>query len=565
MISPLSQIKRYAEGDSVEAPIATDQIPTEVVPSISDKAQGDLNQGQILLNAQIERLKSSLDKRMNPPFDPMWMKMAAGFLKPSQTGSFGESLGNAAEGAASQAEKDIARHSDIEKMKLELAQKQYELSNQAEAEKMFKSHLSGQQKVSAPTVDKNLTSKALGTTSVPAEHAANAVLENPNVMDQITWDPESVALIALKNPTLGKVAGEILKSQQEKVKLLLDQQKVEQGRYASTPGGVFEPSTGQYRERNPQVVERTLPVIGPVKITFDQSNTFDKLVSDARLTGDNTKVKQFLSELQGSLPTKVTTETTLKTPQEKEVETSGAKKSAEERATLSVKDEQGLRLSHQQSPSIINSANNLISLATSNPRIFNLMQGTDLGDAINRTVTNGISTPGGSISIDMHDIVAAVSKLPPADRSAAMMAAQDQAMLQLSFAKTFLKGEGSVSDNERKLAAQASIGNLDNATATRLKAEAIKLHSEQDSKIYKAYTAFRKENKDSNLDDFYTSDKYDKLVNDYESRLDRVRQANAKLLSGSNIHVGVPEVKRSSSKMNALDEEIAKRKEKGKQ
>jgi len=49
------------------------------------------------LMAQIEKLKSSLDSRKGLPFDPVMMAGAAGFLKPTKTGSFGESLGYAAD------------------------------------------------------------------------------------------------------------------------------------------------------------------------------------------------------------------------------------------------------------------------------------------------------------------------------------------------------------------------------------------------------------------------------------------------------------------------------------
>ena len=532
MISPLSQIKRYAEAGPVEAPIATDEIPTEVVPSIADKAQGDLNQGQILLNAQIERLKSSLDKRMNPPFDPMWMKMAAGFLKPSQTGSFGESLGNAAEGAASQAEKDIARHSDIEKMKLELAQKQYELSNQAEAEKMFKEHIGRKTTVGAPTVDKALTSQSLGTTSVPAEQAANAVLQNPNVMDQITWDPESVALIALKNPALGKVAGDILKAQQEKVKLLLEQQKIEQGKYTSTPSGVFEPSSGQFKEKNPQVVERTLPIIGPAKITFEQSQAFDKLVADSRLTGDTTKVKQFLSELQGSLPSKTTTETTLKTPQEKELQSEELK--GEYAGTSPAGKAIGaLSDSAQTATDVKNLTNEVIGLSKSNPNAFKLLMNKDVRtwyDASLAAVKEGVGTPWGSFNLP-SDIVAKYN-LPIEDIMALQKFAQIEALSTMMNRRTWLKGEGSVSNSEGASAALLGPQASDRPEVIRMKAESIARKSQFDSDTFNTYSNWKDSNPMGTWRRFLTSDDFNSIKTGYVKDITEMNKANASFLSG---------------------------------
>lgn len=63
----------------------------------------------------IERLKATLDARKNRMFDPSMMAMAAGFLAPTQTGGFGESLGKAlgnygtAQQAQAKEEQDLAQ------------------------------------------------------------------------------------------------------------------------------------------------------------------------------------------------------------------------------------------------------------------------------------------------------------------------------------------------------------------------------------------------------------------------------------------------------------------------
>ena len=83
-----------------------------------------------LLNLQIEMLKANLETRLNPPFDQTLMKTAAGFLKPTKTGSFGESLGYAADNAADEAEKQVARNASIDKIKMDLFEKQQGLNQQ---------------------------------------------------------------------------------------------------------------------------------------------------------------------------------------------------------------------------------------------------------------------------------------------------------------------------------------------------------------------------------------------------------------------------------------------------
>lgn len=69
-----------------------------------------------------KRLDDMLANRENRLFDPVMLAMSQGFLAPTKTGSFGESLGNvaAAVGPAQAAESNAAR--DIAKMRLDVAQ-----------------------------------------------------------------------------------------------------------------------------------------------------------------------------------------------------------------------------------------------------------------------------------------------------------------------------------------------------------------------------------------------------------------------------------------------------------
>ena len=94
------------------------------------KSMRDLQTQREALNSQIRTLKDSLDSRMGLPFDPMLLKVAAGFAKPTKTGSFGESLGYAAEAAVDEGEKEFARKQAMNKLKLELDQKMLDITQQ---------------------------------------------------------------------------------------------------------------------------------------------------------------------------------------------------------------------------------------------------------------------------------------------------------------------------------------------------------------------------------------------------------------------------------------------------
>ena len=72
---------------------------------LKEKIVDDLGDQREAMNSALLRMRASLDDRKNRMFDPVLMQAASGFLKPTKTGSFGESLGYAAEGAGVAAER----------------------------------------------------------------------------------------------------------------------------------------------------------------------------------------------------------------------------------------------------------------------------------------------------------------------------------------------------------------------------------------------------------------------------------------------------------------------------
>ena len=69
-----------------------------------------------------QNLKNMLAERENRLFDPTLLAMAQGFLAPTKTGSFGESLGNVAGALAPVQAAEDKRAMDLAKMRLEVAQ-----------------------------------------------------------------------------------------------------------------------------------------------------------------------------------------------------------------------------------------------------------------------------------------------------------------------------------------------------------------------------------------------------------------------------------------------------------
>ena len=96
----------------------------------------------------LNRLSQSLDTRKNRFFDPVWLAAAQGFLAPTQTGGFGESLGNAAKSISAAQEQDIKQQQEIDQQRVAAAGKGVELqrmrAKDAEFDKYF-ARLQGKQ------------------------------------------------------------------------------------------------------------------------------------------------------------------------------------------------------------------------------------------------------------------------------------------------------------------------------------------------------------------------------------------------------------------------------------
>lgn len=87
----------------------------------------------------LARLSQSLDTRKNRFFDPVMLAAAQGFLAPTQTGGFGEALGNVAKNVSAAQAEDIKQEQAINEQRVAAAGKGVELqrmrANDAETEK----------------------------------------------------------------------------------------------------------------------------------------------------------------------------------------------------------------------------------------------------------------------------------------------------------------------------------------------------------------------------------------------------------------------------------------------
>lgn len=93
----------------------------------------------------LARLSQSLDTRKNRFFDPVWLAAAQGFLAPTQTGGFGESLGNVAKNVSAAQAQDIKEEQEIDQQRVAAAGKGVELQRLRANDAEFDKYLSRKQ------------------------------------------------------------------------------------------------------------------------------------------------------------------------------------------------------------------------------------------------------------------------------------------------------------------------------------------------------------------------------------------------------------------------------------
>ena len=94
----------------------------------------------------LARLSQSLDTRKNRFFDPVWLAAAQGFLAPTQTGGFGESLGNVAKNVSAAQELDLKQEQEIAQQRVAAAGKGVELQRMRANDANIAKYISERQK-----------------------------------------------------------------------------------------------------------------------------------------------------------------------------------------------------------------------------------------------------------------------------------------------------------------------------------------------------------------------------------------------------------------------------------
>jgi hypothetical protein len=530
MASPLQQAAGVVAGASSAQPSAQPNPAAEAdqeeahqldVPRITDKSPfEDLQLTRSKLDKKIQEMQDALDYRKNIPFDPMLMQVAAGFLKPTKTGSFGESLGSAAENATAQGERDWARQQEINKQKLALTQSQLTLKQQMAGNDLMMRTMGGgpgattlSNQAPAPGGEQGPAAKLQAATS-----PNQPVTEDIIAMAKLTGDPDT------------------LKFFEEKRKRELEERKIASGEYGL--------------KLSPYLLNTTID-----GVSVAERQQYERAREQYAKDHDVNKLMSFYDRM-GWLPPESRPATgggykLPGTPEEKAAQAEGMKQESGEVGKKSGELITNMAETAGQAQDVKNLAREASGIARASPNAFKLLANKDSDvrtwfDGVMASVKSGVQTPWGSFSIPVD--IAQKAGLSDTEIQALQKFAQIEAQFTLFNRRTWLKGQGAISNGESSTASLLGPQAFDRPEVIEMKAQALELKADFDERAYKAYEDWKDANPSKGYGKFLISDDFKTVKDEYVSKLERMNKANAAYFkAGSNPDANAPKTEASKT------------------
>lgn len=507
----------------------TVEVPNEETPAVQESSkealfklgsEDKLRKQRAVYDAHLQQMIDSFKGRTESlGYDPKLLAMSRGFLTPGKTGNFFESLGTAfgGYGEAAQEEQKLKLDDMLTKEKLlglQLGQtkEDYALEKEAKANEI-------RRKIYEQRINKNKPSIGLDG--------------KPNISDILS--PSSQASDGLL--TLDFIYGQPSYMQKE----LLDMYKVQQ-----------EDLKAQTEKA--KSTKFNVPFIGLVEGTIGQQEAIERLRTHPWYQSQSVEGKKQAMQIAfGELgigeqqPVEEATSIATKAGEGKKAPTLETTSQREQRKVLEGKageniieadkeDRKTIKANRDSARTIIQSADILYDLA-SNPKTketFGVLQRAGVINSLLGLAEEGIG--GEMLSIRIKGLEDAIRKnkytdsqgnpINPNDLiNGARLAQQQIAQLSLSFGKTYLQGQGAVSDFERRLVEDTIPNIKDPAMVIMMKAEIMKARAVFDRDMGRA--AMDWVNKDPlhrTIEQYKATDDYQRFVDKLDSSAKGIMQ-----------------------------------------
>jgi len=454
------------------------------------------------------------------------MQTAAGFLKPTKTGSFGESLGYAAENAGTAAERQLLHDAENQKLEMELLGKEQELRQQLGGDQLI-SALMGGPRTSAPAPAGGAVTTPTGQLRVPGTASPVDVATSANPQQvlsaaqqgRIKITDEVLLLANRVAPKMLPALQEIRKSQEGEEKNAIEREKLGQDKRKVIPrGGRTE------REMNVAEYAEYQAALKQYLSDGDENKLLNFYDSKGWLEAEQARGRKIPKA--GEAPAPISG---AKSTSEQKADEETATQTAKGRAEAAEKLASRLGLQAEAAFENSNIARDMVGYAKNNPLVFDIMNRPGLANAVARAVQEGANV--GNFNINLPAATIKQYELSGNDLTALQMFMQKSAQLQSRGRQlNRTPGEGSTSDYETKLLGGIYALPSDSQRAIILKSDALIMQGMFDEQRFKLWNQKSKQS-GYTYNDFLVDDDYKAIKADYRKTLDRVREENLDLLT----------------------------------
>jgi hypothetical protein len=470
----------------------------------------------------LDRVTQSLDARKNRLFDPVLLAMAEGFLAPTRTGSFGESLGIAAGKLRSAEEAEFKREQELAQAQLGVAQQGMQLEQQRARQRFLTGMMPGTQPPGQPAGPPGAQSP---TPMAPAGAAQAAVAQQPPGTEGIKGEP-----FMPPNPNVANSVNLLRAAMMDPSKGIVDITEklgeLQRKRYQENAEGIVDLATGLlYRTKRPDVTPiavqlrtiqglegQTINVPGPV------ARDLADALSEA-MSGNPARLRQLEQSLVRSYAEQPAAPSQgapsgpgrIMTTAEAEAKAAAQKEKAGIRAKgEATRTEDAFNAGRSASESIPDLMQ-LKTLATG-PTSERILGSLTNPSALNQIIVlaeSGVGMSGFNVGVPAIRQAALNMRLSPEEMRDYQLVGQLLVKMQLGIPASE-RGPGSMSNFERELIASSKITRDDTPATVRAKVEGMLLSAK-----YREQIADRLRETKLDYDEFISSPEGKQLMKDY--------------------------------------------------
>ena len=502
-----SAVENTPQPSGLSAVPAREEVQQITMPKDADEAMASYYKEMNNLRRVQTDLLRSLEERSKPNASDTLFAISRGLLAPNPTGQFGVAFGNAAGELQTQKAQQDAAAQQLAKMRLEIVQSQLGQAKQSIGTALANKML-GAGGV-RPTGTENIAPSGISPAGAAAE---NVPMRNITGAD--------ITRLAMFDPDMAKAIESGL--------------KIDQDRYAvAQNGAVFDKREGKYVD---------IPIPGQTQSEFTIKGKTYRMTpneySQYRAAIGKGEGDKFLSTLFGG-----TAESGITTPSVSEAKVEEERKMTEarKRAEADAARREQLVASADFAPRFDSLAQANMQLIKDNPDAVGVLATPGVSSAVlgmlSKVRANAASTRAGGVGteVDMGAIESAIVKFGPKklpaetpeqykervqrNIDAANMIVRNLSEMELYGAKSFLKGQGSVSNMERNIT-KALGGNIsDSRVALLAKSEMTAITSKYDQKIRDELFEWENKNPGLSTERFMASNEYKKAISAYNDEL----------------------------------------------